>query len=71
MGKQIAHGLNEKVQWKHIVGLSMLVIFGLMKTKGKKMSRIFIYNGSALGVMLLIILMLVKTSKPLKNLFFI
>ena len=45
----------------------MLLLFGLMKTKGKKMRKIFIYNGSALGVIILVILVLVKTSRPLKK----
>ena len=45
----------------------MIVAYGLYKTKGKKMSKIITYNGSLLGILLVVIMLLIKTSKPLKK----
>ena len=45
----------------------MIVAYGLYKTKGKKMGKIITYNGSLLGILLVVIMLLIKTSKPLKK----
>ena len=50
-----------------MIGLCMIVAYGLYKTKGKKMSKIITYNGSLLGILLVVIMLLIKTSKPLKK----
>jgi hypothetical protein len=65
--KNISHTINEKVAWKHLLGLGALLLFFLMKTKSKKMGKIFLYNGTFVGILLLVILLLAKTSKPLKK----
>lgn len=67
MGKEISRSLHEKLQWKHLIGLCAIVVFALMKTKKKKMGRILLYNGSFVGIVLVVVLLLVKTSKPLKK----
>lgn len=67
MGKDISRALHEKVQWKHLIGLCAIVVFALMQTKKKKMGRILLYNGSFVGIVLAVVLLLVKTSKPLKK----
>lgn len=66
-GKQIVSSLRDKIKWSHLIAVAMLVVFGLMKTKGKKIGKIFIYNGSLAGVFLFIVMILIKTSKPIKK----
>ena len=56
--------MNEKLAWKHVLGLAGVVCYGIMKTKTKKMGRILLYNGSVAGVLLVLVLILVKLKKP-------
>lgn len=63
-GQEILHDINEKVTWGHVMGIASLVLYGVMKTKGRKMGKIFLYNGSAAGVLLLGLLVLVKLKRP-------
>jgi hypothetical protein len=41
-----------------------LVAFAVTKTKGKKLGKILLYNGSVVGIMILVAIIVIKYKKP-------
>ena len=60
LSKTVLLNLNKKIQWKHIIPLMGLVSFALLKTKGKKMGKIALYNGSFIGILVLVGMIVIK-----------
>jgi hypothetical protein len=56
--------LNSKLHWKHIVPLACLVSAGVMKLKTRKLTKIFLYNGSTFGILILALMLIIKYKKP-------
>lgn len=59
--------MSDRIKWRHIVILCGMLGYALMKTKGKKMGKIFLYNGSAVGVIIVSLLIFIKYSKSTKQ----
>jgi hypothetical protein len=59
--------LNERIKWHHIIAFSSLLSFAIMKVKGRKLGKIFLYNGSALGIFLLLGILMIKYKNSLKT----
>lgn len=64
ISKEILLNLNEKIRWIHIIPLSGLLAAAIMKTKGKKLGKLLLYNGSFIGILLLFSLIAIKYQKP-------
>jgi len=56
--------LNDKIRWEHIITLAGLVAFAVTKTRGKKLGRILLYNGSVIGIFMLVAIVIIKYKKP-------
>lgn len=56
--------LNDRFNSKHIILLAGLVAMTFKLTKGKKLGKILLYNGSLAGIFLLIGLIVIKYKKP-------
>lgn len=64
ISKEILLNLNEKIRWIHIIPLTGLLAAAIMKTKGKKFGKLLLYNGSFIGILLLVSLIAIKYQKP-------
>lgn len=58
--------LNDRINSNHIILLAGLVGLTLKLTKGKKLGKILLYNGSVAGIFLLIGMIVIKFKQPQK-----
>lgn len=56
--------LNDRINSNHIILLAGLVGLTLKLTKGKKLGKILLYNGSVAGIFLLIGMIVIKFKNP-------
>lgn len=56
--------LNDRINSNHIILLAGLVGLTLKLTKGKKLGKILLYNGSVAGIFLLIGMIVIKFKQP-------
>lgn len=57
--------LNKKIKWGHVIVFGSLLSFLVMKTKGKKLGKVLLYNGSFMGIFILAALVVIKYKNPL------